>query len=31
VGPDAPASERNILGVIRKVGLDVGQQVIRCP
>lgn len=28
VGPDAPASERNILGVIRKVGLDVGQQVI---
>jgi len=28
VGPDAPASERNILGVIRKVGLDIGQQVI---
>ena len=28
VGPEAPASERNILGVIRKVGLDVGQQVI---
>ena len=28
VGPDAPASERNILGVIRKVGLDVGMQVI---
>jgi F420-non-reducing hydrogenase large subunit len=28
VGPEAPASERNILGVIRKVGLDVGQKVI---
>jgi F420-non-reducing hydrogenase large subunit len=28
VGPDAPAPERNILGVIRKVGLDVGTQVI---
>jgi F420-non-reducing hydrogenase large subunit len=30
VGPDAKASERNILGVIRKVGLDVGKQVIDC-
>jgi len=30
VGPDAGASERNILGVIRKVGLDVGKQVIDC-
>jgi F420-non-reducing hydrogenase large subunit len=30
VGPDAPPTERNILGVIRKVGLDVGQQVISC-
>ena len=30
VGPDAPPSERNILGVIRKVGLDVGKQVIAC-
>lgn len=30
VGPDAPPSERNILGVIRKVGLDVGKQVIDC-
>jgi len=30
VGPDAPPSERNILGVIRKVGLDIGQQVIDC-
>ncbi|AGX88215.1 Ni/Fe hydrogenase subunit alpha [Candidatus Symbiobacter mobilis] len=28
VGPDAPAAERNILGVIKKVGLDVGKQVI---
>lgn len=30
VGPDAPASERNVLGVIRKVGLDIGKQVIDC-
>jgi F420-non-reducing hydrogenase large subunit len=28
VGPDAPASERNILGVIRKVGLEIGGKVI---
>lgn len=28
VGPSAPAAERNILGVIAKVGLKVGQQVI---
>jgi F420-non-reducing hydrogenase large subunit len=28
VGPTAPASERNILGVIAKVGLDIGKQVI---
>jgi F420-non-reducing hydrogenase large subunit len=28
VGPDAPPAERNILGVIRKVGLDVGGKVI---
>jgi F420-non-reducing hydrogenase large subunit len=28
VGPDAPPAERNILGVIRKVGLDVGKAVI---
>ena len=28
VGPEAPPSERNILGVIRKVGLDIGKQVI---
>jgi F420-non-reducing hydrogenase large subunit len=30
VGPDAPPAERNILGVIKKVGLDVGKQVIEC-
>ncbi|HXX63216.1 MAG TPA: Ni/Fe hydrogenase subunit alpha [Bacteroidota bacterium] len=28
VGPNAPAAERNILGVVRKVGLEVGQKVI---
>jgi len=28
VGPDAPPSERNIFGVIKKVGLDIGKQVI---
>lgn len=28
VGPTAPAGERNILGVVRKVGLEVGQKVI---
>jgi len=28
VGPDAPAAERNILGVIGKVGLEVGKTVI---
>jgi F420-non-reducing hydrogenase large subunit len=30
VGPDAPPAERNILGVVRKVGLDVGKAVIDC-
>ena len=30
VGPEAPAAERNILGVIHKVGVDVGKQVIAC-
>ncbi|MBI5957420.1 MAG: Ni/Fe hydrogenase subunit alpha, partial [Chloroflexi bacterium] len=30
VGPDAPAAERNILGVIAKVGLEIGGQVIAC-
>ena len=29
VGPTAPAGERNILGVIDKVGLDIAGQVIR--
>ncbi len=29
VGPDAPPSERNIFGVLKKVGIDVGKQVIR--
>ena len=28
VGPDAPAAERNVLGVIHKVGLEVGKKVI---
>jgi len=28
VGPDAPAAERNILGVLAKVGMEVGGQVI---
>ena len=29
VGPDAPASERNIFGVLKRVGLDVGKEVIK--
>jgi len=29
VGPDAPPAERNILGVINKVGLDIGKEVIK--
>ncbi|MBC7237621.1 MAG: Ni/Fe hydrogenase subunit alpha [Chloroflexi bacterium] len=29
VGPQAPAAERNILGVINKVGLEIAGQVIR--
>ncbi|MCX7974327.1 MAG: Ni/Fe hydrogenase subunit alpha [Candidatus Aminicenantes bacterium] len=29
VGPQAPAAERNILGVIGKVGLEIGSQVIK--
>jgi len=28
VGPDAPVAERNILGVIQKVGIDAGKRVI---
>jgi F420-non-reducing hydrogenase large subunit len=30
VGPDAPAAERNILGVIKKVGLETGKAVMAC-
>ena len=30
LGPDAPKAQRNILGVIHKVGLDIGRQVIDC-
>jgi len=30
VGPDAPAAERNLLGVVGKVGLDAAKQVIAC-
>ena len=30
VGPDAPPAERNLLGVVRKVGLDIGKSVIAC-
>ncbi len=30
VGPDAPPAERNILGVIRKVGVETGKSVIAC-
>ncbi|HEX9014102.1 MAG TPA: Ni/Fe hydrogenase subunit alpha, partial [Anaerolineaceae bacterium] len=29
IGPDAPVAERNILGVIHKVGLEAGGQVIQ--
>jgi F420-non-reducing hydrogenase large subunit len=29
LGPDAPVAERNILGLIHKVGLEVGSKVIR--
>jgi F420-non-reducing hydrogenase large subunit len=29
VGPDAPKSERNILGVIRKVGKEIGAKVMQ--
>lgn len=28
MGPDAPVAERNILGVIHKVGLEIGGKVI---
>ncbi len=30
LGPDAPPAERNILGVIHKVGVEIGKQVIEC-
>ncbi len=29
VGPDAPAAQRNILGVIEKAGLEIGKEVIK--
>jgi F420-non-reducing hydrogenase large subunit len=29
VGPDAPKTQRNILGVIEKAGLDIGKKVIQ--
>ncbi len=29
MGPDAPVAERNVLGVIHKVGLEVGSKVIQ--
>jgi F420-non-reducing hydrogenase large subunit len=29
VGPDAPKSERNILGVVRKVGVEIGATVMK--
>jgi F420-non-reducing hydrogenase large subunit len=28
LGPDAPAAERNILGVVHKVGVEIGKEVI---
>ena len=30
VGPEAPPAERNILGVVRKVGLETGKALIDC-
>jgi F420-non-reducing hydrogenase large subunit len=30
VGPDAPAGERNLLGVVRKVGPEIARSVIDC-
>lgn len=29
VGPDAPAAQRNILGVIEKAGVEIGKEVIK--
>lgn len=30
LGPDSDPAERNILGVVHKVGVDIGKQVIEC-
>jgi len=30
IGPDGPPGERNILGVVHKVGVEIGGQVIAC-
>ncbi|MEW6116082.1 MAG: Ni/Fe hydrogenase subunit alpha [Nitrospirota bacterium] len=30
VGPDAPPAERNIFGVLQKIGIDIGREVIEC-
>jgi F420-non-reducing hydrogenase large subunit len=30
MGPDAPVAERNILGVIHKVGLEIAGKVLQC-
>jgi F420-non-reducing hydrogenase large subunit len=30
IGPDGPPAERNILGVIHKVGVEIGKEVIFC-
>ncbi len=30
MGPDSNPAERNILGVIHKVGVDIGMEVIKC-
>jgi len=29
VGPDAPAAKRNVIGVIEKVGVEIGKEVIK--
>lgn len=29
IGPDAPQAERNVIGVIKKVGVELGRRVIR--
>jgi F420-non-reducing hydrogenase large subunit len=30
LGPDAPPAERNLLGIIRKLGVEIGGKVIQC-